>query len=93
MLPVYGKLVPGEGMWVFKRVLWRKFNQFSLKHLILETVNLSLLRCPFERQFFKRVSLFLPVFQSRNSDKAGLCWQGEKVRVKMNVGGIIEWTV
>lgn len=48
---------------------------------------------PIRKVVFKRVSLFLPVFQSRNSDEAGLSWQGEKVRVKMNVGGIIEWTV
>lgn len=25
MLPVYGKLVPEEGMWVFKTPLWMKF--------------------------------------------------------------------
>lgn len=48
---------------------------------------------PIRKAAFKRVSLFLPVFQSEYSDKAGLCWQGEKLRVKMNVRDIIEWTV
>lgn len=48
---------------------------------------------PIRKAAFKRVSLFLPVFQSEYSDKTGLCWQGEKLRVKMNVRGIIEWTV
>lgn len=48
---------------------------------------------PIRKAVFKRVSLFLPAFQRGYSDKAGLCWQGEKVRVKMHVGGIIEWTV
>jgi len=29
MLPVYAKLFPGEEMWVFKRLLRRKFIRFS----------------------------------------------------------------
>lgn len=28
---------------------------------------------PIRKPVFKRASLFLPVFQSRSSDKAGLC--------------------
>lgn len=48
---------------------------------------------PILKPVFKRALLFLPVFQSRYSSKAGLHWKGEEVRVKLNVGGVIWWTV
>ena len=47
----------------------------------------------FRKPVFKRATLFLPVFQSRYSDKAGLCWKGEEINVKLNAGGIIWWKV
>lgn len=77
MLPVYGKLVPGEGMWVFKRLLWRKFNRFPLQHLFLERVNLLLQWYPFESQFLKGRHCFALCFKADFQIKLG-CVRGEK---------------
>lgn len=51
MLPVYGKILPEEGMWVFKTPLWMKFRLLLLQHLFLKSINLLLQWCPFESQF------------------------------------------
>lgn len=48
---------------------------------------------PVQKLVFKKEALFLSVFQSRNLDKAGLCWKEEEVRVKLNTGVIILGTV
>lgn len=78
MLPVYGKLVPEEGMWVFKRLLWRKFKLFLLQHLFLENVNLFVQWYPFESQLLKGCHCFSLFFKANSQIKLGCVGGGER---------------
>lgn len=64
MLPVYRKFVPGEVMWVFKRLLWRKFNQCLLQHLFSESVNLLLQWYSLDSQVLKGCDCFSLCFKA-----------------------------
>lgn len=82
MLPVYGKFVPGEVMRVFKRLLWRKFNQRLLQHLFSESANLLLQWYSLKSQVLKGWHCFSLCFKADIRTK--LCWFGGKKRWGLN---------